>query len=156
MPAHAGTSAFASSHYLAECISGCEYIDNARRIISADYRYNVPIEICNTVVLNLCKNYCVNEDLTTKALMICTTFISTRGADQHISSNTPIVFFWTCVGVVCFTLTMKSHLGDPKLEHTLKIARIKDCDHSRIYYKQLQIHVLTAVNWKLLFPTGGH
>lgn len=154
MPAHAGTLTFSSIPDLAECIRGCEYIDNARRILSMDPTCKDPLEICNDVVLTLCERYVTDDTTTVNALMICNSFMSTKRANLHLTEDAPVKFFWTCVGVVCFTLAQKIHLGNPLLKNMLKIVRIRDSDYSRKYYLALQIHVLTAINWKLFFPSG--
>jgi len=149
-----GPLTFSDTHDLAECISGCEYIDNSRMILSTDLGYTNPIEICNKTVLTLCNAYGISVELTTNALMIGNSFISTKPSDMHIAPTAPYEFFWTCVGVVSFTLAMKFQHYNPKLYHMLRIAKLEDCNHTRRYYVQLQIHVLTAINWKLFFPSG--
>ena len=154
MPTTEGLLTFSDIHDLAGCIRGCEYIDNSRMILSTDDGYKDPIEICNTTVLNLCKSYSIGVELTINALMIGNNFISTKPHDMHVAPTAPYKFFWTCVGVVSFTLAMKFQHYNPKLCHTLHISNIKDCDHTRRYYRKLQIHVLTAINWKLFFPSG--
>lgn len=149
-----GPLTFSDTHDLAECIRGCEYIDNSRMILSADIGYTDPMEICNRAVLNLCKSYAIEDELTIHALMIGNNFISTKPSGMHVAPTTPYKFFWTCVGVVSFALAMKFQRKNPKLCHMLHISNIEDSDQTRRYYRELQIHVLTAINWKLFFPSG--
>ena len=152
---HDGPLHFSDAHDLAECIRGCEYIDNARNLLSIDPLYADALKACNAAVLKLCWYYRVEEKTGIDSMVLCHCFISTKPPDRHIKKTTPSVFFWTCVGMVCFTLSMQFQLTKyPKLSDMLEIFGMDNDNHSKLYYKQLQIHVLTAVKWKLLFPTG--
>lgn len=150
-----GPLCFSDVHDLEECINGCSYIDNARRIISADPLFADPLRACNEAVQKLSWGYGFSEKMTIDAMLICHCFMSKKPSDQHIVSAMPSRAFWSFVGVVCFTLTMKFQLPThPKLSEMFEIIGIRECDSSVKYYKNLQIHILTVIKWKLLFPTG--
>ena len=153
--AHDGPLSFSDAHDLAGCITGCEYIDDARRLLSTDPLYMYALQTCNAAVLNLCWYYRVEEKTGIDSMMLCHCFISTKPSDQHLEETTQSAIFWKCVGMVCFSLSMQFQLTKyPKLSDMLEMFGMEYNDHSKLHYKQLQLHILTAVKWKLFFPTG--
>ncbi len=119
-----------------------------------DPLYEIVIWLCKKSILNLCSNYGVDETVTIQALMIANTFISTNTPDGHLKPTTKFDYFWTFVGVVCFALAVNFHEGVVKLADMLPIVGIRHLEPESKYYKYLQSHILTAIEWRLFYSTG--
>ena len=145
---------FSTTHDLAECIDGCGFIDDARQLLVSNPVYTQCVDYCSTAILRLCQCYCVGGALTIHALMVGKVFVATKLPDDPLFRSTGVQFVCTCVGVACFALSMQFHSGDPKLEDMLPIVGISNLATERRYYKQVLIHILTAIKWRLFFPTG--
>ena len=159
------TVKFYEVYDLGRCIQGCKLVDDARIKLNTDPLFSEPLSICNKTILNLCHAYCMNpvdhgeEGIgyieSAHPLMIASTFISADDCSKWPpASSEKFKFLWTCVGVVCFTLSLNFNAGDPKLSDLLPLSGIKNLKFEREFYKCAQMHVLAVIKWKLFFPTG--
>ena len=143
-----------AQHSLDECVKGLDYIDEARTELSTESLYKDPILLCHTAIFKLCACYEVTGSIALHSLMIADVFISKNAPQGHLIPTAPFELFWTTVGMVCFTLSVNFHEGVVILSDMMPAVGINDLKHERKYYKHVQMHVLAAIEWKLVFPTG--
>lgn len=139
---------------LAECVAGLEYIDEARTELGSETLYKDLMQLCHTAILKLCACYEVDGRIALHSLMVSNVFISKNAPHGHLIPTAPFELFWTTVGMVCFTLSMNFHEGSVCLSDMMPVVGICDFKRERKYYKHVQMHVLAAIKWKLVFPTG--
>ena len=119
----------------------------------SDPAYAECIKLCCGAVLYLCRIDNVSERITCHALMLAQHFISTETPVPNMGPN--LIYYWVCVGVVCYTLSIKFHeTWEPMLENTLCDIGMGDSLYARKYYIRTQSYVLNAIKWTLFFPTG--
>ena len=149
-----GLITFSAMHDLPGCIQGCKKLDDIRRGLS-DPAYAECIKLCSGAVLLLCRIDNIDERITCHALILAQHFISTETPVKDMGPD--LIYYWVCVGVVCYTLSIKfNETWEPMLENTLHAVGMSDSLRARKYYIRIQSRVLNAINWTLFFPTGDN
>jgi hypothetical protein len=136
------------------CVKGLDYVDEARTKLSTEPLYKDLILLCHSAILKLCACYEVHESIVIHSMMISDVFISKNAPQDHLTPTAPFELFWTTVGMVCFTLSVNFHESNVILSDMMPVVGINDLKHERKYYKHVQKHVLAAIKWRLVFPTG--
>jgi hypothetical protein len=80
-------------HGLLKCIEKCQYIDDARQLLSTKKEYERIFEVCNYVILMLAQFYDTDERTACHALMVAQIFITRRSIADHRK-------FWPAVQIV--------------------------------------------------------
>lgn len=148
---------FSQMNNLRECIEKCTYIDDARKILSGNSEYERCFEICNNAILSISQQYRIREGIACHAMMIAQTFISSEEPGNHIKKSSIPTFglFWCYVSVACFTLSVNfTEMSSPDIQDLMTAVHIPSCLYVKNEFKRVQLIVLSAIKWKLYFPTG--
>ena len=124
-----------------KCIEKCKAMDDIRMTLT-HHAYGAMIKQCNFSILELCRNYDVNPNEAAHALMIAQRFVST----EPINRSPTLMYYWTMVGVVCFTLAIKfRNVSNPILKDTLPLVLIDEPPSARKYYIKTQSIILNEI-----------
>jgi hypothetical protein len=142
---------------LKDCVHKCKYIDDARKLIHGNTAYRKCFDTCNSVILNIAQHCKTEEWVVCHAMMVVQTFISSSPPGEHIRKSSIPCFglFWCYVSVASYAIAI-SFMGVDSLKvgDLMAVSGVPSCLYVKREYTRIQLQILSAIKWKLFFPTG--
>ena len=123
----------------------------------SDHDCKKVFKVCRNILLLLSRKSPVHDRTTCHALALSQLFISIEGPEAHkkLSPDCPLISFWACVGIICFSISTGFHDVEwPSLADMMGVIGFPYSDYAKKFYVRVQIKFLESTQWSLYFPVG--